>query len=243
MTISRSGTFKAVQGDLFGSTLLYPVSLLIGGWDYQEIINLVGQLKTTSLASLCQHLRRSRWGELCNKCVSVDACLLNSIVFSVFLFQFWGPKNGKRCAWIVSSVSCFRLHWYVVAIQSESCDTMALGSVRMSNVGLLNLQWRRRDAKSNLNSTDAKFTPQKLAPNLLFFNKQPSGWFVLANVMTHWARWTQVITIGNKFDGRCISAHIYYSLLTNGQEHSRKSHSYRFLWYINSIIREISFAK
>ena len=34
-----------------------------------------------------------------------------------------------------------------------------------------------RDAKSNLNSTDAKLAPQKLAPNMLFFDIQPSGSF------------------------------------------------------------------
>ena len=34
-----------------------------------------------------------------------------------------------------------------------------------------------RDAKSNLNSTDAKLDPKKLAPNMLFFDIQPSGSF------------------------------------------------------------------
>ena len=82
-----------------------------------------------------------------------------------------------------------------------------------------------RDAKSNLNSTDAKSVPQKLAPNLLFLNSHKADYN------------------NNNFDRRGIFAHIHCSLkgftTTSVTSSNRKGYS----WAINSMIREKCFAK
>ena len=99
-----------------------------------------------------------------------------------------------------------------------------------------------RDAKSNLNSTDAKLVPHKLAPNLLLLNSHEAGLFGRMSQGSqnpgNVTYYTCVLDLGINFNEKGISAHRYCSFTLEEMMEEILCHRWEYFWKIYGTITE-----
>ena len=115
-----------------------------------------------------------------------------------------GVESGLKCPRPKSQTRCLRLSAYP-RLLCQDCSFV------LTNFCHMHLPTNSMLASQTPYPPNVLCRDEKIAPNLLLFDKQPSGWIVWANVI--WLVARRCSCTGNKLKGRGISAHRYYSLL------------------------------